>query len=836
MKYCNSLWNVPDLALWFTGREQTLESIEEQLCLNNFSVLIPHVIAGLGGIGKTQTAIAYAHKNRELLYRDSVYWINAETSNYLHSSFIELAQRLGIYSNNSAIKELIKNIYQQLSKHPLTLLIFDNAETYEAIKFFLPSAEYSKNIHVLITSRRQDWGIFSAVSLDIFTTNEATKLVARMVSATQEEINQLSQILGYLPLAIVQAIAYIKRTKISIAEYLQQFNLYQHELLAEQTFPQDTYEQTVATTWNITLQQIKAVPGMVEILYICAFFNPDNICKDLFDQLFISFKKRNEAIAYVADYSLINVDCEAQSICIHRLVQVVIIRYLKNNQIFMEWLERSVDIINKKIVYESAYTQADKNQTRYLDNAICLLNIVEQNTQVTMSKKLSIKLIVLLIKIGSHYLHHKRDPWNAEKYMTSAKDLYENMQLTKQDIEVMLTYNFAGIAYRKGIYADAKINYEKVQILMAKIYGRQGVEYATILHKLSNTYVHLGNHALAKHYLQKSLTIKQALYQGKPNSIGLLNSILATMYQLSEIYNELEEITAAEELILQTMKLSKKYEKEINLPILGDIYYTQGSILISLNQYDAAWDYLFKAQKLWQALYGEVHCDMLICLNEMGKLLLKQKKYRAAADKFNDVINIYAKYFSGANYPAVADTKHNLGCIYLLEKKYQHALEALFDALAYKQKIYNTDAHISVVETKLKIMEVYSYLKKAALLNNMKRDIEVLLEKISEHNPPKVSKFFKKFTELTRLKPSKSASKNKIIIHTQGRLISISKREQECLEQLMEGCGTKAIASKLNISARTVETHLDNLRDKFKAKTRVELVNIINKLKVSHEQ
>ena len=52
----------------------------------------------------------------------------------------------------------------------------------------------------------------------------------------------------------------------------------------------------------------------------------------------------------------------------------------------------------------------------------------------------------------------------------------------------------------------------------------------------------------------------------------------------------------------------------------------------------------------------------------------------------------------------------------------------------------------------------------------------------------------------------------------------LSNREQEVIQQLLEGKSNKLIASSLRISNRTVEFHLKNIYTKFEVSSRVELI------------
>jgi DNA-binding NarL/FixJ family response regulator len=69
-----------------------------------------------------------------------------------------------------------------------------------------------------------------------------------------------------------------------------------------------------------------------------------------------------------------------------------------------------------------------------------------------------------------------------------------------------------------------------------------------------------------------------------------------------------------------------------------------------------------------------------------------------------------------------------------------------------------------------------------------------------------------------------------ILTSAQGRRLKVetatrlSRREQEVLDSLLENLANKEIASKLNISERTVKFHVSNLLSKFGVRRRADLI------------
>lgn len=57
-------------------------------------------------------------------------------------------------------------------------------------------------------------------------------------------------------------------------------------------------------------------------------------------------------------------------------------------------------------------------------------------------------------------------------------------------------------------------------------------------------------------------------------------------------------------------------------------------------------------------------------------------------------------------------------------------------------------------------------------------------------------------------------------------MIDVTKRELNCLALIAKGYTMKGVALRLNISPRTVETHLRNLKEKFGFSSKNQLVSL----------
>jgi len=76
----------------FTGRGQLLDQLGAGLA-KQVTAVLPHALHGLGGVGKTQVAIEYAHRNKGAY--DVVWWMVADPPTFLDVSLADLGARLG---------------------------------------------------------------------------------------------------------------------------------------------------------------------------------------------------------------------------------------------------------------------------------------------------------------------------------------------------------------------------------------------------------------------------------------------------------------------------------------------------------------------------------------------------------------------------------------------------------------------------------------------------------------------------------------------------------------------------------------------------------------------
>ena len=167
-------WNVPyERNPFFTGREAVLQTLHQQLHQDRAVALSQiQAISGLGGIGKTQTAVEYAYRYRADY--DAIFWVRADTELELSSGFVEIAQLLNLPQKDAPKQDdVVQAVKLWLSRNSNWLLIFDNADQPALVQPFKPIDPQG---HILITSRAQDFqdlGIARPVEMEMLEPEEA---------------------------------------------------------------------------------------------------------------------------------------------------------------------------------------------------------------------------------------------------------------------------------------------------------------------------------------------------------------------------------------------------------------------------------------------------------------------------------------------------------------------------------------------------------------------------------------------------------------------------------------------------------------------------------------
>ena len=330
-----TIWgDVPPRNPIFTGRDDLLGQLSRRLTAGGTTAILPAALHGMGGIGKTQIAAEYIYRHLEDY--ELVWWIQATQPAQIRAALTDLAQALrlpGAREAHTAVPA-VREALRIGAPYRRWLLVFDSAESPEAVRPFFPSNGPGE---ILITSRNPDWaGVARPLEIAVFSRAESKDLLRRRGPEIDDaQADALAQKLGDLPLAIAQAAAWRAETGMPVREYLRLFDEKVAEIL-DTTRPDD-YEVPLAAAWNVSFDELQSRnPAAHQLLQVCAFFAPDPISRSLFtgvrglsiavelDSALRDPIRLGRAIRDINRYGLAKIDHRNDTLLLHRLVQLVL--------------------------------------------------------------------------------------------------------------------------------------------------------------------------------------------------------------------------------------------------------------------------------------------------------------------------------------------------------------------------------------------------------------------------------------------------------------------------------------------------------------------------------
>jgi len=324
----------------FTGRENDLRQLRDQLRHHGEAVVIPVTLQGLGGVGKTQIALEYVHRFKNDY--DLVWWLECGQPQFIDSSLTDLGEQLqdvfGVSSPVAAnAEESARAVLRTLEERRAVkrwLLVYDNAEEIESVRPFLPLS----GGHVIITSRNRAWSeIYQdhLLPVEVFTRQESmAHLRQRAPSITEQEASQVADVLGDLPLAVALAGAWLAETGYVVSDYLGELQRQGPRALSYSSLAE--YPEPLSRAWDLSLNRLEErSPAAARLFQLCSVMNPRIALELLYSPAMARVLKPldptlseplviGKVVRELDRLALIRLDTTVGRVHVHRLVQAVV--------------------------------------------------------------------------------------------------------------------------------------------------------------------------------------------------------------------------------------------------------------------------------------------------------------------------------------------------------------------------------------------------------------------------------------------------------------------------------------------------------------------------------
>jgi len=757
--------NLPERNEYFTGREKHLENIHALFSKKGRSINTRQAVSGLGGVGKTQLAIEYAYR-RCKDYKNCIWFVNAESSMTARDYFAEFAEHFGLgLPRNFKLNELQHAVKAWLANNTKWLLILDNLEFEDVIQPYLPE---KINGRILVTTRNTD--IVKPLELDTFDKNEALSFIKRRLSYDEKcgleyysknfkdfepEAPKLAGRLGYLPLALEQAVAYIKEVKSSIASYMSMLDQSGLEVFEDSTSKPEYYvkanehEKIVTATWSISFKAI-IHDGSRQLMNLCAYMASDRIPVEFFSEMcsmlplpvkedVADILVRNRIVTELRKYSLTG--GTAEHISIHRLVQEVVRKHhLREKEI--KWHEICFDMIEEYIPNDvRTYSENYAVTKKFISIAEHCDAVTGHFSSKCVNEAEYERVAFTYHRLGGGY-------YATGEYSKSMEIKIRIISMLEQyvgethPLTTTMYFNMANGHKLQGDFSTALELYEKVLATFEELYDFQIADTAMAYNGMSEVYRHQGKYDLAYEWANKALHVHKQfvveedlftakLYLGlasiyydkgkykdsldlnykalsiRQSVLGENNATTASVYtNIAQVYKAQGDYPKARELYYKAFEIQENiWGKEhptlaiVRFNIAG-LYHSEGDFSKSLELYEKSLSVIRKA-------WGEEHHSTALLYNNMAGVYESMADYAKAFSLYEKALTIQ-KNILGMAHPETLKSCSNIAAAYSHISDYEEALIWHFAVLDGREEVLGVN-HPDTILTYSNIGSTYNH-------------------------------------------------------------------------------------------------------------------------------
>jgi hypothetical protein len=508
--------NIPQQPKAFQPRKVLVELLREQT--KQSEVCVIHAMTGMRGIGKTQTAAAYARQRATEKWH-LVAWISADTTTSILEGLCQIAAKAGIPARGDQPEtaQAVRNWLQSGGER--CLIVFDNAPEPDALRPYMPAVGAA---HIVITSNRRSMtSLGHSVPVDVFSKSEALSYLAQRTGLDDTRgAEQLAEELGCLPLALAQAAAVITGQRISYATYLDRLR----ELPLSQYLTrtqQDSYPYAVAATIILSLQAAcdSDSTGLgAPLMNLISVLSPTGVARSVLqtayrlnlvaapelvlaagparsDASLRPAEAVDAALAHLAEFSLLDYSLNGATVSAHRLTMRVLREQAAHNGTLQGVCDSAATVLTaltKTLVPVVAHARAVKDLGRHITA------LVEYSSDIgNLSGEPPVDIFELRGWLLAGVITLGDDPAQAVRVGQSLVSESERLLGSAHLVSVAARQNLAVAYQAAGRLADVITLYQDRAAERERILGRDHVAVVTAHTKLAQAYRDAGRAAEA---------------------------------------------------------------------------------------------------------------------------------------------------------------------------------------------------------------------------------------------------------------------------------------------------------------------------------------------------
>jgi tetratricopeptide (TPR) repeat protein len=487
-------------------------------------------------------------------------------------AYRDIGQQLkipGLEDDKADIKKLVKTKLSQESTGKW-LMIVDNADDFEifypnnkenassVLSKYLP---FSRLGAILFTTRDREaatrYAGSNVTNVDKMEDQEARDLLWRSLQNKQlinnhSATTKLLEWLVNLPLAIMQAAAYLNTKGCTIPEYLRIYEESSDNIIKllsndfEDTRRYRDMKNPVATTWLMSFEQIQVRdPKAAECMAFISCIKEQDIPRELLP--LSSELEKIEALGTLKAYGFITERISGASYDMHRLVHTSMRNWLTLKH---EWSSRNEKSL-RQVANIFPWPQHENRAIwlMYLPHAQCI--IASFNNRLRRTKETEEALGRLLYNLGE-CSRIKGQYREAEALDRQTLQLSEKVRGPEHPSTLMSMNGLATSLRQQGKYAEAEALDRQTLQLSEKVLGPEHPDTLASMNNLAISLRQQGKYAEAEALDRQTLQLKEkVLGPEHPSTLISMNNLAISLRQQGK-YAE------AEALDRQTLQLSEK--------------------------------------------------------------------------------------------------------------------------------------------------------------------------------------------------------------------------------------------------------------------------------------
>ena len=655
---------------------------------------------------KTQIALDYAYWAAENCPGLSVFWVHASSAERFRQAFASIAQECHIPGYDDPRTNVLPLVKAWLERKDQGrwLMVIDNADDTQ---LFLRSSRDLENDNppdqegtlgryipecphgsILITTRNKQTGIRltkgrAVIEVDKMNEDESNRLLRTTLDgfelATDEALH-LSSRLECLPLALVQAAAFIRENTVAVSKYLQLLeegdqNLVRLLSKEFETVGRDSETpHAVTATWIVSFEQIARQNAFAgELLSLMSFFDWQAIPMKFLSHY--SEQQQNEgkddrhkgteargtieleeALGILKAFSFVSVGKD-ECLDIHRLVQLVTRKWLVKKDTMRQFAGQALLTVSEIYPYGNFENRAICGE--YLPHVYAVLKY-----EGTGSRAENVAKASLLHYAAAFFLYQGQ--WkDAEKLQTQAVELRRVVLGEEHPLTLTSMGNLASTFSNQGRWKEAELLFVQVVEMLKKVLKEEHPDTLINMGNLASIFSSQGRWKEAESLeVQVMETRKRVLGEEHSDTLTSMAN-LASTYRSQGRWKEAEELQA-KELEICSRVLGKAHPSTLtSMANLASTYRDQG-------RWKEAESLEVQVMETRKKLLGEKHPLTLTSITNLALTYKDQGRWKEAELLEVQVMET-RKRVLGEEHPSTLISMGNLALTYKDQGRWKEA-------------------------------------------------------------------------------------------------------------------------------------------------------------------